>query len=77
MPGGEGSASDLDYAGKPRESPPNSSALYKPHPPTTRWEKAAYLPLFVPLSSRTQQPKTRRGKVLPRMQAGRGNPAEP
>ena len=33
--------SDLDYAGKPRESPPNSSALYKPHTPDDPLDKAA------------------------------------
>ena len=34
---GEGIASDLDYAGKPRETPPNRSALY------TRWSEVVPL----------------------------------
>ena len=62
VPGGEGSASDLDYAGKPRESPPNKLRAVQPTPSTTRWTRPRKLPRFVPLSSRTLAAKTRRGK---------------
>ena len=62
VPVGESIASDLDYAGKPREGPPNSSALHKPHTPTTRRTRPRKVPRFVPLSSRTPAAKDAAGE---------------